>query len=337
MMPLRTLARDLPMGLGVRLGLLLSMFSFVLAETPHELASQIPTPQCGHWAILRCCQILGVPVQMKTLLEWLEPDEQGHHMLALSQTLRRIGLHTEGRKEQFDALKAGPFPVIAHLEPNHFVVVTLVNDSHIFLFDGSGRRRALRFSEFSRQWTNKILRVWRDPRDGVLPKSRLRGKKAPCILFETLLQDKGEIRRGEENVKFVFPFVNAGDADLIVQKVHVKCSCLENQKPTKPILPGGQGKITLVYKVTAGSGQFSHEALVKTNDPATPLIKLTAGGNTNTAVKFGPSDLNLGRVVCGETKTATWHIRYTGDTPLNVNNIEYDGASIDLGVTSQAR
>lgn len=318
------------MGLGAGLGFLLSVCSCILAGTPREMPSKNPIPQCGHWSILRCCQILGVPVEMKNLLVWLPPEERGHHMLALSQTLKQIGLHTEGRKETFDALKTGPFPMIAHLEPNHFVVIASIDDSHIYFFDGTGCRRVSSFREFTQQWTNKILKVWREPRDGALPKSLLRRKKAPCIQFETLLLDKGEIRHTENNVKFVFPFVNAGKADLIVQKVHVNCGCMENQKPVEPIPPGGQGMITLVYKTATGSGSFSHEALVQTNDPATPLVKLTAGGNTGTAVRFEPSALNLGRIVCDRTKTATWHIRYTGDVPLNVDNIEYSGAPMDF-------
>ncbi len=251
-------------------------------------------------------------------------------MLALSQTLGRIGLRAEGRQESLDTLKMGPFPVIAHLEANHYVTVTSVDDSYMYFFDGTGRRRTLSFREFGQQWTHRILRVWRDPGDGALPKSLLRKKGAPRIQFETLLLDKGEIRGPEDNVEFVFPFVNVGKADLIVQAVHASCSCIETRKPTEPIPPGGQGMITLVYKPAAGSGSFSHETLVQTNDPATPLVKLTAGGNTSTAVQIEPSALNLGRIISGRTKTATWHIRYTGDVPLNVDNIEYSGAPMEV-------
>ncbi len=321
---------DVPMRLGGGLGFLLSVCSCVLAGTPREMSSPKPIPQCGHWVILRCCQILGVPVEMKDLLVWLPPNERGHHMLALSRTLRRIGLHAEGRQQSFDKLKTGPFPVIAHLEPDHYAAVTSVDDDYIYLFDGTGRRRMSSLREFAQQWTGKILRVWRDPRDGALPKSLVWRKGAPRIQFQTLLLDKGEIRRGEDRVEFVFPIRNAGKADLIVQKIHADCACIETQKPMQPILPGGQGTITLVYKTVAGSGSFSHEALVQTNDPATPLVTLTAAGNTSTAVKFEPSALSLGRIIYGKTKTTTWHMRYTGDVPLHVEKIEYSGTPMDV-------
>jgi hypothetical protein len=318
------------MRLGGGLGFLLSVCACVLAGTPRETPSRNPIPQCGHWVILRCCQILGVPVEMEEVLVWLPPNERGHNMLALSRTLRRIGLHAEGRQQSLDKLKTGPFPVIAHLEPDHYVAVTGVDDNYIYLFDGTGRRRMSSWREFAQQWTGRVLRVWRDPRDGPLPEFFVWRRGVPRIQFQTLLLDKGEIRRGEDKVEFVFPIRNAGKADLIVQKIHADCACIEAQKPTEPIRPGGQGTITLVYKSVAGSGPFSYEALVQTNDPATPLVKLTAAGSTSPAVQLEPSALSLGRIIYGRTKTTTWHMRYTGDVPLQVEKIEYSGTPLDV-------
>ena len=49
-------------------------------------------PQCGHWAILRCCELLGVPIEMQTIIKLLPPSKNGASMLELRDVFRRIGL-----------------------------------------------------------------------------------------------------------------------------------------------------------------------------------------------------------------------------------------------------
>ncbi len=289
------------------------------------------TPQCGHWAILRCCQMLGVSINIQDLLNWLPPKKRGHSMYSVSKILEQIGLHTEGKRETYSELIATSDPVIAHMKPDHFVVVISGDDSHVYVFDGSGRRKILRANTFIEQWTNKTLRVWRNPQDDILPISRSkRINMAPCIQFDTLLIDKGEIPVVGDDVEFIFPFYNMGKSDLIIEDIRTDCRCMESTKPEKAIPSKGQGQITLKYKIKDGSGSFSHEALVQTNDPVVPIVKLIASGNTNRAVSIEPKVLNLGRLVCGVSKVTTCHVSYTGDIPLDILNIAYPSKKIDV-------
>ena len=307
----------------IGVALLLCICSLVVAVDSYQKNPERIQPQCGHWAILRCCEILGVPMTMQDLLSLLPPKQQGHSMYAVSKILKKIGLHTQGRRETFDRFTDDSYPMIAHMEPGHFVVVLGRDDSYVFLFDGNGRRIVWSIKEFKKRWTHKTLRVWRNTDDSPLPAfAPRRNGTTPCIQFETLLIDKGEIPAIGEGVEFVFPFHNLGKGNLVIEKIRNDCRCMKSTKPKEPILPGGQGHITLKYNVGQGSGSFSHEALVQTNDPIVPLIKLTASGNTSRAVVIEPKKLDIGRLVIGKTHVTNCHVTYPGDIPLDVLNVE---------------
>lgn len=303
--------------------LLLFICSLAMAADQAQKKSERLEPQCGHWAILRCCEILGVPMNIKDLMSWLPPEKQGHSMYVVSKILKKIGLHTQGRRETFDRFTDDSYPIIAHMEPDHFVVVVGRDDSYVFLFDGNGRRKVWPIEEFKKRWTHKTLRVWCNTDDGPLPAflPRRTGTR-PCIQFETLLVDKGEIPVVVEGVEFIFPFCNLGKGNLVIEKIRTDCRCMESTKPEEPILPGGQGHITLKYNVEKGSGSFSHEALVQTNDPVFPLVKVTASGNNSRAVIIEPKKLDIGRLLVGKTHVTNCYVMYTGDIPLDILDVE---------------
>jgi ABC-type bacteriocin/lantibiotic exporter with double-glycine peptidase domain len=126
-------------------------------------------PQCGHWVVLRCCEILGVPLEMEDVMRLLPFRPQGHSMSSLKKTLEAIGLRVEARKARFGTLVTGRFHVIAHLQPDHYVVVFRADERYVTLFDGYGRRVRRAAPEFQKQWSGKILRVSRPSGETPLP------------------------------------------------------------------------------------------------------------------------------------------------------------------------
>ncbi len=290
------------------------------------------TPQCGHWAILRSCEFLGVPIEMVNVLNLLSIKKQGNSMYELLKVFDKIGLLAEGKKETLEGVADKEiYPCIAYVDNNHFIVIVNIEKNNVYFYDGDGRRSISTINEFKNRWTNKILVVSRDSNYGVLPAYLLRKPDiTPCIQFDTLLIDKGEVPDVGENIEFVFPFSNLGKSNLIIEKIITDCGCVESSKSSEMIPPGGRGQISLKYNINSGSGEFSHEAIVKTNDPLVPLIKLTACGNTDRAITVEPQNLNIGRIVSGGTKVTYCHVTYTGDIPLEVLNVEFLGEQIDL-------
>jgi len=55
----------------------------------------------------------------------------------------------------------------------------------------------------------------------------------------------GLMRKGEKR-QHTYEFTNVGDTDLIISIVSA-CDCTTTDYPTKPIKPGGKGKIDIVF------------------------------------------------------------------------------------------
>jgi len=283
-------------------------------------------PQCGHWVILRSCQLLGVPVEMQTILQLLPPRDSGASMLELRNTLKRIGLKATGKRQTTAQLAQGPFPVIAHLSAgharaDHYVTVSSADEKTVRVFDDSGRAKTIAASEFEKMWDGALLSIERAREGQPLPRLINRSRKGrPCIEFDTVMVDKGDVAWHGEPLACEFPVYNTGEAPLVIANVKTDCGCLGAEWPRDPIAPGGKGVIVLRYSLRTGQGPFKHEALVRSNDPSVPLIVLTTAGNTDAKVRVTPEYVYLGQMSPGQTQTALLSIHYTGEGPFEIRD-----------------
>ena len=71
-------------------------------------------------------------------------------------------------------------------------------------------------------------------------------KDAPIIKFEKDLYDFGVITAGE-TVHYDFKFKNTGKSPLIITNASATCGCTIPEYPTKPIKPGEEGVIKVVF------------------------------------------------------------------------------------------
>ena len=69
---------------------------------------------------------------------------------------------------------------------------------------------------------------------------------APVIKFEEELYDFGKIDEGT-SVKYEFKFKNTGKTPLIISNATATCGCTVPEYPTKPIKPGENGVIKVVF------------------------------------------------------------------------------------------
>ncbi|SRR5579875_314461 len=271
-------------------------------------------PQCGHWCIRRCCELLGIPVELPTIMEMMPPSIGGHSMLQMAAVLQKIGLRTEGRKETIETLARRGFPCIAHLNQNHFIVVSNIENGRVHLFDGLGRRSTTSMRIFQSSWSGNVLFVHRDSDGFPLPTFVYRSSEpAPLIQFDALFIDKGDVPAVGDPVPFVYRFKNFGRKALIIKDVRTDCKCLKVEKPKQNIPPGDSGQIILLYRPEERTTQFYHEAVVESNDPVFPILRLKAAGMTDAQVRVSPEFLDLGEVVEGRTTSVGLFINYTGD------------------------
>jgi len=301
--------------LAVAAGLIAALTAFLWIQgRPSPAPDALGQPQCGHWSILRCCELLGAPIDVPTLMSMLPFEERGHSVLQLAEVLERIGLRVDGRRETIDTLAHQPTPCIAHMgKAKHFVVVDGVANGRVHLFDCWGRRTTRKVADFVDDWSGHVLLVSRPERDTLLPAFVSSAPQpAPRIQFDATFVDQGEIRPNGEAVSFVYHIRNCGNRDLEIMALHKQCTCIEAKYPDDPIPPGGEGLVELAFNTANREGPFFHQVLLESNDPLLPVAKLKATGYIDTGVTAHPALIDLGDVGLGEERAIACVVKYAG-------------------------
>lgn len=75
----------------------------------------------------------------------------------------------------------------------------------------------------------------------------------------------GTIKENGGPVTCEFPFVNEGEANLIIFDATAECGCTRPSYPKQPIAPGKSGVIKVTYNPVGRPGAFDKMVTVKTN------------------------------------------------------------------------
>lgn len=98
----------------------------------------------------------------------------------------------------------------------------------------------------------------------------------PVMTFEKETHDFGKITQGEK-VSHSFKFKNTGGSDLVISSAQGSCGCTVPDYPKKPIAPGEEGKIDVVFDSNGKSGKTSKTVTVVTNgNPATRTLTISS-------------------------------------------------------------
>jgi hypothetical protein len=292
--------------------------------------------ECGQWAVVRTCEVLGVPVSPRAVRDMMPAGTRGNSLKEIADVLQRAGLVAQGKREAFETFLAHDGIRVVHIAaPEHFIVVVRSGPEHVFYFDYRGRRQAMLSSDLRQRWSGNVLYVDRPPLTtpvGFVGRDASDGQSR--VQFETLFIDKGDIATtaGPQTVQFVYPFQNVGKSDLLIKKVYTDCACLVAKKPEHTVPPGGTNTVTLQYSVDNRKSSFLHEAVVETNDPVYPAIALRAAGNTNTLVAVSPSALDLGSIPSGENRRTYLFLRYAGEEEFEIRGAESTVPFLSLAV-----
>lgn len=79
------------------------------------------------------------------------------------------------------------------------------------------------------------------------PKETTQGGKARLRLHETT-HHFGDVPRRGGDLVYEFRFTNEGDAPLVLTRVVTSCSCLKVHFHRRPVAPGEEGSIRIVYE-----------------------------------------------------------------------------------------
>jgi Protein of unknown function (DUF1573) len=95
------------------------------------------------------------------------------------------------------------------------------------------------------------------------------GLQGPVITWEKVTHDFGDITQGDK-VSHVFKFTNTGNEPLVITNVEVTCGCTTPKGwPRDPIMPGGQGEVTVAFNSAGKFGKQNKVVTVTSNSAGT--------------------------------------------------------------------
>jgi hypothetical protein len=101
------------------------------------------------------------------------------------------------------------------------------------------------------------------------------------IVFREYQHDFGKVAEGEK-LSYTFTFDNKGTSDIVISSASTSCGCTIPKYERKPIHPGANGTLEVVFDTSGRNGTQTKTITVKSN-ASTPvvLLKITAEVITN--------------------------------------------------------
>jgi len=119
---------------------------------------------------------------------------------------------------------------------------------------------------------------------------------APRIVLSEREVDLGRLRPGDQLRAVVVTVQNAGDAPLEIRKLRSSCICMTADLSQMTIKPGGAATLRLQGRLLPFEESFDEQALLYSNDPEQPLVKVHVSGpivgpiiRDPVAAAFGPT------------------------------------------------
>lgn len=96
------------------------------------------------------------------------------------------------------------------------------------------------------------------------------------LVFREYEHSFGKVSEGEK-VAYVFNFENKGTSDLIILSAMTTCGCTVPKYDRKPIHPGKDGKLEVVFDTSGRNGMQTKTVSVKSNATVPVVVlKITA-------------------------------------------------------------
>ena len=116
---------------------------------------------CGPRALATLFELMGISTEESELAVLAGMDERGFtSMYGLVQAVKAKGLEAIGYQLSIEELNSVPFPVIAHVKGNHFVVVSAYNPPNVTVIDNRHKSDIIT-SDFAQMWSGSVLVVQR--------------------------------------------------------------------------------------------------------------------------------------------------------------------------------
>jgi Protein of unknown function (DUF1573) len=92
------------------------------------------------------------------------------------------------------------------------------------------------------------------------------------LIFKEYEHDFGKVAEGEK-LGYIFNFENKGKSDLVILSATTSCGCTVPKYNIKPVSPGENGNLEVIFDTSGRSGMQTKTITVKSN-ASTPVILL---------------------------------------------------------------
>ena len=278
--------------------------------------------ECGPRSLLMICNLLGVETSFAELAELSAfSPETGTTMAGLYSAAQRKGLNPVGVKTGISDLQQLEKPVIAHVNQDHFLVVTRIEENSVYCLDPVELYGVLSLDEFEKIWGGHLLLFTVDKQadkqaaeavaeanpqpvpNKVEVANQVEAASPPTVKADvpspieiaSPVHDFGEVFGGTD-MEHIFTFTNRGDEVLEITNVESSCYCTTGFLSDTRIPPGETGRIEVAFKAPPRSETVHEVVKLTTNQAALPHFELAVKATVITPFEAIPASLMLGKI-----------------------------------------
>ncbi len=277
-----------------------------------------PLPMCGPLSLQFVCKAFNVNAKLDELLNLTDYREDiGTSMKGLYEAAWRKGLNPEGILLKSKRLDDVRLPAIAHVDTNHFVVITAASRKDVRIFDPASDDYTLPIQEFRERWDGSLL-TFTPTLESTLPSNSDASSPQPDsyssalrpIQVDKSIHDFGRVRGGEQ-VEHIFTITNVGKMALEVSEVDKSCACTTTFLSNPTILPDGKLQLKVRLDAPKRDGTVEQFVRFQTDDPNLQTFELKVRANVYLSLKAMPSRVYLGKISADTPVTRTIVLEYS--------------------------
>lgn len=302
-------------------GQILSPYSPITAISQVEpvdtqLAQKVPLPMCGPLSFQFVCEKFNIKTELDELLKLTGYKEDiGTSMKGLYDAALKKGLNPEGVLMRSKRLKDLRLPVIAHIDRNHFVVVTAISKREVHIFDPASDEVTLPIDDFKKRWDGSLL-TFSPPSGSVTPPGELAQQSVHRSTTSSQIQvvqaehDFGRIRGGQK-VEHIFTVKNVGKVPLAISQTESSCGCTTAFLSNPIIPPGKDLQVKVEFDVPQKEGNDTQFVRFQTNDLNRPTLELKVKADVYLPLKAVPRQVYFGKILSNTRTVRVIEINYS--------------------------
>ncbi len=142
--------------------------------------------------------------------------------------------------------------------------------------------------------------------------------------------------RPMSEVEAVFEISNRGSEPILFGKPKTTCTCMKPRLPTDQLKPGRSMVITVRLKARTTLGPFRDWVELPTNDPTTPILKLTIVGEVWPVILASPRQIIFAPLRVGDERSQRIELSARDGKGFSIETVAIQSRAITVDYTPDA-